>query len=465
MIVFDRSMRRGRSAVIATLIAALTVPASPASAGMREQMTSMFNNMVNATPPGFYETQRRGEISGGNLYVRNRIVDPNLVAFTPPNFRAGCGGIDFFTGSFSFINADQFVELMRAVASNAVGYAFQLALDGVCPQCMRTIETLQRKVQELNQHFGNSCQLAQGIVNDTASALTGKKYGEASTIATVEGIGDVFESWSTSTGQSPTEAVAASAPDEMEERLTGNLVWRALKSSSVDDWFEAGGDDEILSIMMTISGTVIVDYDAGADSFEIATINGDPGLIESWIDGSVTRYMSCVGEGADGCLAPAMVESDWGDEGFAQAVFHRLTDPDTGALRQMRDGGLDAPTRSLVAALPGSTGAYFVRLASISEQAAITFAREAAFQLALELTAQMVRDLHAAAQRAAGTIEDGYSVKVAEVMAAAVRANDAEIARLQRKHGNLAELMRIYEGFFLVMQPEAETSLASFSAE
>ncbi|MEM1250619.1 MAG: conjugal transfer protein TraH, partial [Acidobacteriota bacterium] len=319
--------------------------------------------------------------------------------------------------------------------------------------------------QELNQHFGNSCQLAQGIVNDTASALTGKKYGEASTIATVEGIGDVFESWSTTTGQSPTEAVAASAPDELEQRLTGNLVWRALKSSSVDDWFEAGGDDEILSIMMTISGTVIVDYDAGADSFEIATINGDPGLIESWIDGSVTRYMSCVGEGADGCLAPAMVESDWGDEGFAQAVFHRLTDPDTGALRQMRDGGLDAPTRSLVAALPVSTGAYFVRLASISEQAAITFAREAAFQLALELTAQMVRDLHSAAQRAAGTIEDGYSVKVAEVMAAAVRANDAEIARLQRKHGNLAELMRIYEGFFLVMQPEAETSLASFSAE
>ncbi|MEO1317158.1 MAG: hypothetical protein AAFW01_11335, partial [Pseudomonadota bacterium] len=103
----------------------------------------------------------------------------------------------------------------------------------------------------------------------------------------------------------------------------------------------AGGDDGILSIMMTISGTVIVDYDAGADSFEIATINGDSGLIESWIDGSVTRYMSCIGQG--------------------------------------EDGGLDAPTRNLVAALPGSTGAYFVRLASISEQAAITFAREVAF--------------------------------------------------------------------------------------
>lgn len=77
----------------------------------------------------------------------------------------------------------------------------------------------------------------------------------------------------------------------------------------------------------------------------------------------------------------------------------------------------------------------------------------------------MVRDLHAAVQLAAGTIEDGYSVKLAEVMAAAVRANDAEIARLQRKHGNLEELMRIHEGFFVVMQPEAETALASFSAE
>ncbi len=55
----------------------------------------------------------------------------------PPSFSAGCGGIDLFGGSFSFINMNQFVDLMRAVASNAAGYAFQLAINAMCPDCGR----------------------------------------------------------------------------------------------------------------------------------------------------------------------------------------------------------------------------------------------------------------------------------------------------------------------------------------
>ena len=82
------------------------------------------------------------------------------MALRTPSFNAGCGGIDLFAGSFSFISAEQFQNLLRAIAANAAGYAFEVALGAMCKECLETMETLQKKIQALNQGFANSCQLA-----------------------------------------------------------------------------------------------------------------------------------------------------------------------------------------------------------------------------------------------------------------------------------------------------------------
>ena len=84
-------------------------------------MNQLFGSMTNTTAPGVFESQRRGVISGGSVVVRNRIMNENLVSMVPPSFQAGCGGIDMFAGSLSFVNADQFVQLLRSVAANAKG--------------------------------------------------------------------------------------------------------------------------------------------------------------------------------------------------------------------------------------------------------------------------------------------------------------------------------------------------------
>lgn len=152
----------------------------------------MFGEMSNITNPGVFETQRRGVISGGSIYVRNPMMTTSLVNLQMPSWKAGCGGIDLFGGSFSFINADQFVQLLRTVAANAKGYAFQVALDIACPQCMTWINNLQAKIQELNNLSANSCQLANGIVNDVASAAIGKRYGDYSLTGTMTGLYDDF---------------------------------------------------------------------------------------------------------------------------------------------------------------------------------------------------------------------------------------------------------------------------------
>ncbi|RFC87550.1 conjugal transfer protein TraH, partial [Klebsiella pneumoniae] len=59
--------------------------------------------------------------------------DENLVSFAPPSWKAGCGGVDLLGRTIKKKKTDQIVQLLRAVAANAKGYAFQLALDNVFP--------------------------------------------------------------------------------------------------------------------------------------------------------------------------------------------------------------------------------------------------------------------------------------------------------------------------------------------
>jgi len=155
-------------------IVTLILSPTKAHADLQQEMDAMFGTMTNATSPTAHLGQRRGVISAGSVVSRNRVMSANMVSFIPPSFSAGCGGIDLFGGSFSFINMNQFVDLMRAVASNAAGYAFQLAINAMCPDCGNVMSDLQKKVQQLNQMFSNSCQLAQGLVNDAASVLPEK---------------------------------------------------------------------------------------------------------------------------------------------------------------------------------------------------------------------------------------------------------------------------------------------------
>ncbi|VZZ91554.1 conjugal transfer protein TraH [Escherichia coli] len=41
---------------------------------------------------------------------------------TLPDINAGCGGIDAYLGSFSFINGEQLQRFVKQIMSNAAGY-------------------------------------------------------------------------------------------------------------------------------------------------------------------------------------------------------------------------------------------------------------------------------------------------------------------------------------------------------
>lgn len=232
------------------------------AAGMDSQLNGIFSGMTNTTPPGMYETQRRGVISGGRATYKTRIMNENLINVQVPTASGSCSGIDMFGGSLSFISADQLVQVFRSVASNAAGYAFQMAMKNMCSQCAEAMENFQNKMQKLNQMMANSCQLAQGLVTNVVGGAEQKRESDENMLNTVKGtVSDVFDGKWSGVNDSPAKTAKTHNPDEAAE-LAGNVVWKGLQKGNIKAWFVGAGagtaDDEVLETMMSFSGSLIV---------------------------------------------------------------------------------------------------------------------------------------------------------------------------------------------------------------
>ena len=261
---------------LCAIVLAVSMMGTPAHASLDGQLNSVFNSMINLTTPDAYMTRTRGGISGGSIQLRNEIVNANLVTFSPPSWQMGCGGIDFFGGSFSFINAEQFVHLMRAVAANSVGYVFQLALEGVCPQCMANINKLQNAIQRLNQYMGNSCQMAKGLVTSTRDLAKSGQFNDNGLFATMKGIGnDVFNAFTDWDTQNKTVEATKDTPSELP--TNGNVVYQSLVESGAADWFiQRDNARKTQELIMSFTGTVSVTIDQKTGKTEQNTLTYPP---------------------------------------------------------------------------------------------------------------------------------------------------------------------------------------------
>lgn len=164
-----------RKLAILIMVGALVLqPVLPALADLNSDMGDMFQRWgfrQNVTAPGAYNSQTRGFVTGGRVTAKAPTMTIAPFTFKGPDFKAGCGGIDIFGGSFSFINADQFTAFLTAIGQNALGYAFSMGIEAVCPTCNATLKDLRDKMDKLNAFMLDSCSAAKGLVNiavDTA---------------------------------------------------------------------------------------------------------------------------------------------------------------------------------------------------------------------------------------------------------------------------------------------------------
>ncbi|MEZ5936213.1 MAG: conjugal transfer protein TraH [Alphaproteobacteria bacterium] len=438
-------------ALVAAMLVGLT--ATPARADLQAEMNQFFDSLATTTDPTITSTARRGVIAGGGVQVRNRIVDTNLVTFTPPSFQGGCGGVDLFGGSFSYVSGDQIVPLLKAVASNAVGYAFQIGLSAICETCMGAIETMQKKVQALNQHFGNSCQLAQGIVNDTLDAAGYKKHSDASLIAAVSGATeDIFEAQS---GDALGDAQEA-APDQVASTITGNLVWRTLVTQNAESRF-LFGDIELLEVMMNITGSIIVatPIDDGGATAPLIHIPANHQLFDAMLEGGEAALLGCDGDdGPNGCLEP--VARTITLEGFEERARRLLLgDEQTpGIVAKLRanDQTLTDDETVLLGNLPAGTGGLLVRLSSVSEDAGRTFVETLMPHLTNEWARLIVDDLIEAVAASITLLDSEHAPAVTRLVDQARSHLGEDVRRRQAAHGSLPALVEEYTALLAVTE-------------
>jgi conjugative transfer pilus assembly protein TraH len=303
-------------------LVALPLSTTAAQASVAGAMDSYFDDMgaaANVTGPTAFDGQRAGYYSLGNVWTRFPQRTTNLANLQLPSARAGCGGIDLFAGSFSFVNSAEIIALLKSVANNAVGFAFKLAIDTVCPECSKIMEEMRQAAQLMNNANINSCETAQALVgglwpkSDMADRSICESIGSST---------GVFTDWAASKhgcgnkGERTSTLAGVAGDPEWADVNTGvprNYTWHVLKKSA---FFAPGGtlDRELAQYVMTMVGTIIYvpATDSGPGTFN--PIEGDTSstLVTALLDGTtagtpVQIWQCDPGEVDDACLNPTLV--------------------------------------------------------------------------------------------------------------------------------------------------------------
>ncbi|WP_370513764.1 conjugal transfer protein TraH [Erythrobacter sp. EC-HK427] len=246
---------------------------------------------ANVTGPTAFEGQAAGYYSMGNVWTRFPQKTTSIANLQLPRARAGCGGIDIFAGSFSFINASEMVALLKAVANNAVGFAFSLAIDTICPECNKIMQEFSQKAQLMNELSINSCEMAQGLVGGIwpQGDLADKAICEA--IGNATGIFTDYAAAKHGCGtRGQRESTTAAGGEDFEDINPGlprNYTWHVLKESA---FFNPGGtfDRDLAEYAMTLIGTVIYVPPSDNDPGSLVPFAGDASstLVTALLDGT-----------------------------------------------------------------------------------------------------------------------------------------------------------------------------------
>lgn len=263
-----------------------------ARADVASEMNGFFNDAggaANVTGPTAFQGQSAGYYSLGNVWTRfpQKSVSPFNLQL--PSARAGCGGIDLFSGSFSFINASEIVAMLKATANNALGFAFKLAIDSVSPEIGKVMDEFSQKAQLLNQMNISSCETAQALVGGIWPQMETTRSTICEAVGNSQG---VFSDWAASrqgcnNGGQRDATLAGNTDPAMKDQIIGdphNYTWEALKKSS-----KFGAFDQAFSeYVMTLVGTIVTTPPTASEHGPKVVIYGpaEEAVVTALLDGT-----------------------------------------------------------------------------------------------------------------------------------------------------------------------------------
>jgi len=255
-------------ALAALTLATAALPSRPAD--LNAEMQALFNDLGalgNVTSPGAFRGQAMNLYTGGSLMMRAPGKNYPLANVQLPSLRAGCGGIDLFSGAFSFINKQQFVALLQNIGANAIGYAFKLALQSISPDIDKLLTELQDQINKVNALNINSCEAAQALVNGVFGEYDNSIMSGCANISQYLGsVVDRAEGRVTCASNAPAVVKNAAASADPNVRnatfVKGNVVWLAL--NQVGGAISRQEKELILSVIGSVILTPPEDDGSGA---------------------------------------------------------------------------------------------------------------------------------------------------------------------------------------------------------
>jgi conjugative transfer pilus assembly protein TraH len=204
----------------ATAFAALL---GPGAARANNFVDDWMNDTVsNYSGPSYFEGQKRSYLSPGQLSLRYPMRNPEYLAtFTPPRFRAGCGGIDAFGGGFAMMNFDYLVDKFKRIISAAPAFAFQYALSQVSEDTKNIVNSLEAASNMLNQIQLDECKASKAIATYAVDATRGDDANFSKMVSEMDIASGVTESWNQVTKaykSNPNQEVGAA---KAAETMTG----------------------------------------------------------------------------------------------------------------------------------------------------------------------------------------------------------------------------------------------------
>lgn len=261
----------------------------------------------NVTAPGAYKDQAAGYYTGGSIMARTGSRNAQLATVQMPGFRAGCGGIDMWTGGFSHISASQMVATLRSIGTSAASYAFMLAVQTVSPQIYNIMNELNALASQINQTNINSCEAAATMLG----GIWPKSDQSSKHLCQAMGSNmGAFSDWAAARqgcgakGDRSSVLSRADSDPRYKDMLVGefNLAWKAIQTNAF-----LSADQELAQLFLTLVGSIIASK--SGESIQVVTLPGHSdkdAVLNGLLNGGKTSMYRCDETGK--CLHPTLVE-------------------------------------------------------------------------------------------------------------------------------------------------------------
>ncbi len=217
------------------------------------------SSYMNTTSGKVVHAQEANYITAGNAQIKTPSENIQIARIQLPSIQAGCGGINLFTGGFSFISKDEFVKIGKSIVQMAPAFGVNMALTYLDPAMKENLKELQDVIQKINEFNMSSCEAAEAILNGV-SASFGDKESQQFMCKSYGTSINKFSDWLSSRDACSNTDTAMDMIDKADKagknpslvKQNRNITWYILKKDHM-----LSSDTQIDELIMSIVGTYI----------------------------------------------------------------------------------------------------------------------------------------------------------------------------------------------------------------